>query len=224
MTPPFTDGGAGGRRCARCSRPRCSRRAPTSTTAVADWEAEHLFLGGWVCVGHAQPLAARGAFVTREIGGESLLFMGDDEGRAHGVFNVCRHRGARLVDEPEGTMRRLQCPYHAWCYGFDGALQARPRTRTTIEDFDPAATASRRAHGGRRRPPVRRRLRHAPAARRPRRRPARRTSSATGSASSSARARSPTTSRRTGRRSSRTTPSACTARACTPSSTASATT
>ena len=55
--------------------------------------------------------------------------MGDDEGRAHGVFNVCRHRGARLVTEPEGTMRRLQCPYHAWCYGFDGSLQVRAAHR-----------------------------------------------------------------------------------------------
>jgi Rieske 2Fe-2S family protein len=102
--------------------------------AVAAWEAERLFLGGWVCVGHAQPLASRGAFFTRDIGGESLLFMGDDEGRAHGVFNVCRHRGARLVSESEGTMRRLQCPYHAWCYGFDGSLKSAPHT-AEIQNF-----------------------------------------------------------------------------------------
>jgi Rieske 2Fe-2S family protein len=60
--------------------------------------------------------------------------MGDDEGRAHGVFNVCRHRGARLVSEPEGTMRRLQCPYHAWCYGFDGSLKSAPHTEE-IQNF-----------------------------------------------------------------------------------------
>ena len=29
---------------------------------VAAWEAEHLFLARWMCVGHAQPLASRGAF------------------------------------------------------------------------------------------------------------------------------------------------------------------
>src|SRR3954462_13318894 len=76
---------------------------------VADWEAERLFLGGWVCVGHAQPLGARGRLCTRGGGGERLPFMGDDGARAHGVFNVCRPRGARLVSEPEGSMRRLQC-------------------------------------------------------------------------------------------------------------------
>src|SRR3954449_13516282 len=118
---------------------------------VAEWEAERLFLGGWICVGHTQPLAARGRFVTREIKDESLLFVGDDDGRAHGFFNVCRHRGARLVSEPEGTLRRLQCPYHAWCYGFDGSLRSAPHTEE-IEGFEPAATGLRRlrtevAHG-----------------------------------------------------------------------------
>src|SRR3954452_17550463 len=106
---------------------------------VAEWEAERLFLGRWICVGHTQPLAARGRFVTREIAGESLLFVGDDDGRPQGFFNVCRHRGARLVTEPEGTLRRLQCPYHAWCYGFDGALRSAPHTQT-IEGFELAAT------------------------------------------------------------------------------------
>ena len=32
---------------------------------------------------------------------------------------------SRLLTEPEGTTRRLQCPYHAWSYGFDGTLQER---------------------------------------------------------------------------------------------------
>jgi len=107
--------------------------------AVATWEAEHLFLGGWVCVGHAEPLAARGRFVTREVDGESLLFVGDDEGRPHGFFNVCRHRGSRLVEEPEGTLRRLQCVYHAWSYGFDGSLRNAPHTEE-IEGFDRASS------------------------------------------------------------------------------------
>ncbi len=51
--------------------------------------------------------------------------------------NVCRHRGARLVEQPEGRMRRLQCPYHAWTYGFDGALRSAPFTEG-LEDFDAA--------------------------------------------------------------------------------------
>jgi Rieske 2Fe-2S family protein len=105
--------------------------------SIAEWEAEHVFLGGWTCVGHAGPVSERGAYVTREIAGESLLFVGDEEDRPHGFFNVCRHRAARLVSGAEGTLRRLQCPYHAWGYRFDGTLRNAPHMQE-VEDFDKA--------------------------------------------------------------------------------------
>src|SRR3954447_25822857 len=110
--------------------------------AVAEWERVNLFLGGWVCAGHVSALAARGAYLTFELGAESLLFIGDGEGNARGFFNVCRHRGARLLTDAEGTARRLQCPYHAWSYGFDGALKNAPHTDELL-DFDPACNSLR---------------------------------------------------------------------------------
>ena len=105
--------------------------------AVTDWEVRNLFLGGWMCVGHASAVAGRGAYLTVELAGESLLFIGDGEGNARGFFNVCRHRGSRLLTAPEGAARRLQCPYHAWTYGFDGSLRNAPHTEE-LQDFDPA--------------------------------------------------------------------------------------
>ncbi len=99
---------------------------------VAAWEAQRFFLGGWMCVAHVSAVAGRGDFVTAEVGGESMLFV---SGR--GFFNVCRHRGSRLLTEREGTVRRIQCPYHAWSYGFDGMLQNAPQT-DELHDFDPA--------------------------------------------------------------------------------------
>jgi Rieske 2Fe-2S family protein len=105
--------------------------------AVAEWEARNFFLGGWICVGHASAFAGRGDFVTTEVSGESLLFVGE-----RGFYNVCRHRGARLVTEREGTKRRLQCPYHAWSYGFDGSLKNAPHTEELV-DFDPACNGLR---------------------------------------------------------------------------------
>ena len=105
--------------------------------AVAAWELEHLFLGGWVCAGHAGALDGRGAFLTRELGGESVLVVAGDDGAPRAFHNVCRHRGARLLDEPEGRVRRLQCPYHAWSYGFDGTLRNAPHT-DEIAGFEPS--------------------------------------------------------------------------------------
>ena len=189
-----------------------------STSAVADWEARNFFLGGWICVGHVSAFAERGQYVTVEIAGESLLFVGE-----RGFYNVCRHRGARLLTESEGTTRRLQCPYHAWSYGFDGTLKNAPHTEE-LEDFDPACNGLREirtetlgglvfADPSGVAPPLADHVGASP-----------RSSTATGPPRSSAPPASTTTSRPTGRRSSRTTPSACTAPACTPSSTASATT
>jgi Rieske 2Fe-2S family protein len=41
---------------------------------------------------------------------------------------VCRHRGSQICDGTSGKADRvLMCPYHAWCYDFDGALVGTPR-------------------------------------------------------------------------------------------------
>ena len=58
-------------------------------------------------------------------------------GRAPPPFlNVCRHRGARLIEDVEGSVRRLiAVPYHAWSYGLDGELKAAPHM-DGVEDFD----------------------------------------------------------------------------------------
>jgi phenylpropionate dioxygenase-like ring-hydroxylating dioxygenase large terminal subunit len=103
---------------------------------VLGWELEHLFRRGWIGVGHVDQLRERGQFVMVELGGESVLVVADDDGLPRAFVNTCRHRGARIVDSPEGRVARLQCPYHAWSYGFDGSLRNAPFTEE-LEDFDP---------------------------------------------------------------------------------------
>jgi glycine betaine catabolism A len=106
-------------------------------SGVFDWELERIF-GGWLCVGHASRVAEPGSYVMREVGTDSVVVMGDDDGRPHAFLNVCRHRGARLVSDAEGSVRRrLVCPYHAWSYGLDGELKS-TRHMDAVEDFDTA--------------------------------------------------------------------------------------
>jgi Rieske 2Fe-2S family protein len=112
-------------------------RAAFTDAAVLEWELASFFRGGWVCAGHANQVSQRGDYLTLEIGSDSILVVADDEGVPRALNNVCRHRGARLVEEPEGRLRRLQCPYHAWSYGFDGRLRSAPFTEG-LDDFDPA--------------------------------------------------------------------------------------
>jgi Rieske 2Fe-2S family protein len=106
---------------------------------VLAWEIEEVFQRSWICAGHVDQVNERGSFVMVEIGGESVLVVGDDQGVPRAFINSCRHRGSRIVDTPEGSVPRLQCPYHAWSYDFDGMLKNAPFT-DELEEFEPGCS------------------------------------------------------------------------------------
>ncbi len=86
----------------------------------------------WLAVGREEDIPEPGSYFTREIGPESLLLLRDRDGAARAFYNVCRHRGTRLVSDEDGKkLERIQCPYHAWIYGLDGGLAAAPLMEAT---------------------------------------------------------------------------------------------
>ena len=96
--------------------------------AIHALEARALFATQWLVVAREEELPAAGSFVTRELANERILVVRDEAGHLRAYFNVCRHRGARLVTESRGQLHgAIRCPYHAWSYGFDGRLQHAPR-------------------------------------------------------------------------------------------------
>lgn len=92
-------------------------------SGVFEREREMIFVRSWVCVAHAGDLEEPGSFVTASIAGESFIVTRDPKGRVRAFYNVCRHRGTRMCER--GVFKgSIQCPYHAWTYGLDGALLA----------------------------------------------------------------------------------------------------
>jgi Rieske 2Fe-2S family protein len=127
---------------------------PGARTLAAEWylspeirarEDQNIFSHSWMYTAREEDLAEPGAFVTREIAGESLIVTRDQSGALRAFYNVCRHRGTRLCTEERGAFKgTIQCPYHAWTYGLDGRLRT-ARNMEGIEDFDPAHYSLREA-------------------------------------------------------------------------------
>lgn len=101
-------------------------------------EQEKVFRREWIAVGRATALPNAGDYLLAEIGGESIIVVRDKTGGLRAFYNVCRHRGTRLTEEPCGKFSgSIQCPYHAWTYGLDGRLIGAPHMQEA-EGFDKA--------------------------------------------------------------------------------------
>src|SRR4051794_9868726 len=62
-------------------------------------ERERIFSGEWVCAGRDEELPRAGDYVVRDVVGESILVVRTRQDRLAAYYNVCRHRGSRLVPE-----------------------------------------------------------------------------------------------------------------------------
>jgi Rieske 2Fe-2S family protein len=81
-----------------------------------------IFRRRWLFIGHACEVPRPGDFITRALADESIIIARARDGRLHALFNVCRHRGARVCTAARGHARAFTCPYHGWTYGHDGKL------------------------------------------------------------------------------------------------------
>lgn len=100
-----------------------------TSAAVYEEERERLFFGTWVCIGRADEIAAPGEYLVRDLAGESILVIRNRQAELRAFYNVCAHRGTRLIDDEPGCGqlgKAFRCPYHAWSYDLDGELLATP--------------------------------------------------------------------------------------------------
>ena len=98
-----------------------------SDPAVAALERERIFDGEWHYGGPLEWAAEPGCFFATQAGFLPIAVVRGSDGELRGFVNVCRHRG-HLVVQDKGCRETLQCPYHAWTYGLDGALRKAPRS------------------------------------------------------------------------------------------------
>jgi len=98
-------------------------------------ECERIFYRSWLCVGRAEDFPNVGSFKLHEVGDESILVVKSGEQEINAFYNVCRHRGSRILEKRTGEVASIQCPYHSWTYSLAGRLVGAPHT-DGLTDFD----------------------------------------------------------------------------------------
>lgn len=90
----------------------------------AEREWEHMWKRIWHVGGRLSQLEEAGDFIVHNFKHESVMMVKQEDGAIRAFFNVCQHRGNRLVNVTEGGVGdSFTCPYHAWEWGIDGTLK-----------------------------------------------------------------------------------------------------
>lgn len=103
--------------------PGMSLAAPFyNSAAILDLDIDAIFASQWIFVAVEPELPEPGDCITVQVGAASILLLRGDDMAIRGFHNVCRHRGAKLVDEKSATIGNIVCRYHGWTYSEDGDL------------------------------------------------------------------------------------------------------
>ncbi len=84
-------------------------------------EWDHLWTKIWHIAGRESQLEETGDYVVHTFMRESVMIVKQKDGGLKGMYNVCAHRGQRLVWD-SGSQDNFFCPYHGWTFDLDGTL------------------------------------------------------------------------------------------------------
>jgi phenylpropionate dioxygenase-like ring-hydroxylating dioxygenase large terminal subunit len=83
--------------------------------SIYDRERNELFARTWQLLGPVSQVAERGEYCAVEIAGHKVFAIRGRDGKLRGFRNLCRHRGARLLEEGNGRCPRFAAPIINGC-------------------------------------------------------------------------------------------------------------
>lgn len=92
-------------------------------------EWRRIFRPAWHMAAVTSEIGSPGQYVARDVGRTPVIIRNCD-GDVRAFLNVCAHRHCALVSDGCGASERIQCQYHGWEYGPDGALAHLPDGRS----------------------------------------------------------------------------------------------
>ncbi len=86
-------------------------------------EWQHMWKRVWHIGGRCSQLGQPGDYVVHNLRHESVVLVCGEDLVIRAFYNVCQHRGNRLIWNHEGSVPSFNCAYHGWRWGTDGVLQ-----------------------------------------------------------------------------------------------------
>jgi Rieske 2Fe-2S family protein len=123
---------------AKTLQPGNGYRLPPEAYFEPGWfarEQQQLFRRTWNYVGDAREVSKPGDYLTADIGAAPIAVVRDENGVMRAFHNICRHRGAKLLDAA-GNCDAIVCPYHRWRYQLDGQLSNVPQQHRQLPLLD----------------------------------------------------------------------------------------
>jgi phenylpropionate dioxygenase-like ring-hydroxylating dioxygenase large terminal subunit len=84
-------------------------------------EKERLWPKVWQVACREEELPRVGSFIAYDIMDESIVVVRTSATELKAFYNVCQHRGRRLV-EGSGQINHFHCRFHGWQYRLDGSV------------------------------------------------------------------------------------------------------
>ncbi len=102
-------------------RPDFVPKKPYFSSEWAAKEADRLWPRVWQMVCRDEEIPKVGDYLTYEICDESFIIVRTDQDTVKAFYNVCPHRGRRIMDGC-GNAKVFMCPFHGWTWRSDGSL------------------------------------------------------------------------------------------------------
>ncbi len=85
-------------------------------------EWRQLWTRTWQIAGVESDIPEPGDYLLYTIRHEQVLVVRQDDNSVKAFYNVCPHRGNRLVRNAQGSVPQFTCPFHSWQFAIDGSL------------------------------------------------------------------------------------------------------
>lgn len=106
-----------------------------TNTEFMQSEWDKIWTKTWLFAGLVSDIQEVGDFFVYDIGRESIIVTRNEAKKISAFYNVCQHRGNKILSLECGSVKKVSCPYHGWTYKLNGKLEKIPDVELFNQKF-----------------------------------------------------------------------------------------